>query len=246
MDHAVGRGARQLGPDPGRGRNAAVAAQRDLDGDERPVPAHHGEEGPVQVPGLVGQHAGHDIHPSCPQVRNPGAVDEGVRILDRHHRARNAGVGDTRRARAGAPHVGARFQRAIQRRPARTLAGVPQRADFRVRPAGDLVRAAADHHTVAIHHDRADHRVGTGASASALRQRERTGHVVGVSQQAPSSQLPASSSQLPAPSPLQLQPGSSGKREAGSFHHCFSSNSASTYSSGANGIRSSIASPTPT
>ncbi len=55
----------------------------------------------------------------------------------------------TRRARAGAPDVGARLERAVQRRAARALAGVAQREDFGVRPAGELVRAAADDHALA-------------------------------------------------------------------------------------------------
>ena len=75
------------------------------------------------------------------------------------HDAADAGLGDARRARAGAAGVGARLERAVQRRAARPRAGLVERKHLGVRPAGPLVRAPADDHALVVDDDGADHRV---------------------------------------------------------------------------------------
>jgi hypothetical protein len=111
----------------------------------------------------------------------------------------------------------ARLERAIQRGASGVLTGVAKRVHLGMRPACKLVRAAPDDYPVVSNHDCADHRIGSGATAPSFGEKERTRHVPGIDV---------------------------GRGRACRYH--FSSNNASTYSCGANGIKSSIPSPTPT
>jgi hypothetical protein len=52
--------------------------------------------------------------------------------------------------------------------------------DLRVRPAGSLVGAPPDDDTLGIDDHRANHGIRAGASAAALGERQRTGHVQSV------------------------------------------------------------------
>ena len=108
----------------------------------------------------------------------PRAVDERIRILDRDHGARECRPSATRGAHGPVRPMwqhGSSVQYSVAPR-ARSPAS-RQREDLGVRPAGELVRAAADDHAFVVHDDGADHRVGAGASATALRERQRAGHV---------------------------------------------------------------------
>src|SRR2546426_1060841 len=61
---------------------------------------------------------------------------------------------------------------------ARPRPGVGQRIDLCVGSAGDFVTSSSHDHTVSVHDDGADHRIGTRAAASALGEPERLPHVI--------------------------------------------------------------------
>jgi hypothetical protein len=70
----------------------------------------------------------------------------------------------------------ARFQRAVQRCPARALTSLVERMNFGVRSASAFVRAIA-HDDAVIRDDRcANHRIRRGAADSAARLRECAAH----------------------------------------------------------------------
>ena len=155
--------------------------------------------------------------PLLPEVAEAAPSHHRVRVLDRDHGTANPCFYDARSARSGPPGVRAGLERAVECRAASPIAGVRQRHHLGVRPARTLMGAAADHHALRVHDYGADHRIRAGAATATLGERQRPRHVPLVPR---------------VPRLLVV-------------HH-FSSNSASTYSCGANGIRSSIPSPTPT
>ena len=99
------------------------------------------------------------------QKGEAAAADGRIRILDRGHHARDAGVDDRADARAGPALVAARLERAVQRRAAGARTGLGQRVHLGVRFTGALVEALPDDDAVGRHHDRADQRIRAGPSA---------------------------------------------------------------------------------
>ena len=175
-------------------------------------------------------HADGDGDAALAQVGQPAAVHERVGILDGDDRAPDAGPRHQRRARPGPAGVRARFQRAVERRAASPRPRVREGDHFGVRSAGHLVRAAPDDHAVVVDDQRADHGIGARPPAPALRERDRFAH--------------EERCVIHAPDAIRVDCRTSIGIVDRTYH--FSSNSASTYSSGENGTRSSIASPTPT
>ena len=71
--------------------------------------------------------------------------------------------------------VAARFEVDVERRPRRTLAGLPDRNRFGVRSAGFFVPAFTDHGFTLREHA-ADARVGRGGEQAFFGERERAHH----------------------------------------------------------------------
>ena len=159
----------------------------------------------------------------------------------RRDHARNPRSRDALDAWAGPPDVAAGLERAVERRAPCEVPGLVQRSHLGVRPAGLLVIPLPDDRAVFAHDDRAHHRIGTGRPPAPLGEVERAVHVVEIGQHA--------GFQVPVPVPGSgsvrvVRYAASGTRTGTgtgtrNLHHLVS-NSASTYSSTLNGMRSSI------
>src|SRR5262249_45322814 len=90
------------------------------------------------------------------------------------------GCDDPSSARAGAPRVGAWFQRAVERSAARLVARLVERVNFCMRLACALVGPLADHNAFVGDHARANHRIRRRPTEPALGEQERPPHPVTV------------------------------------------------------------------
>ncbi len=106
---------------------------------------------------------------------NPWPLTRGFGSIDRGDDAQDARLDDADDAGPGAAQVAAGLERRIQRAAARPLPGHVERVHFGVRFAGAVMVPVADHDAVARHDDRADHRVGAGPAAAALRRERARG-----------------------------------------------------------------------
>jgi hypothetical protein len=160
-------------------REAEVETERRLQNHERPSRAHQREKRLIEARRRLGTQADLNRYAPLPQIRETPPAHERIGILDRRNHARDARLHDPHDARAGAPDVIARFERAVERRPAGTRTRHLQRADLGVRLAGTLVESVPDHDVVIRHDERADHRIRTRAAAAPAGQEQGAIHVVG-------------------------------------------------------------------
>src|SRR5712691_382638 len=224
MGVAIGRRRRQMGPLRRRCGDAAVQTGRGLQNDKRPSLAHQREKRQVQLDSGLRRQTDVDGDAARPQNREAAAAHRRIRIFHRGDDAHDAGVDDPADARAGAPLVTARLERAVQRRAPRPRTRRLQRVDLGVRLARALVEPLTNDDAVRRHDDRADERIGTGSPGAARRVKERPLHVAPIG---------AAEAMLNV------------ALDTGGLYH-FSSNRPFTYSSAENGTRSSMPSPTPT
>ena len=103
-----------------------------------------------------------------------------IGILDRRHHARNAGRNDGVGAGRRFADMRTRFQRHIEGRAARGLAGARKRLRLGVRPSARLRPSTADNDAV-LDHDSADGGIGPGAPLPAPPKRQRQLHEAPVS-----------------------------------------------------------------
>src|SRR5258705_7842700 len=92
------------------------------------------------------------------------------------HAACNPRLDNPPHTGAGAPLMTTWLERAVQRASPSMRAGFRQRANLGVRLARALVIALPHDHAGRRHHDRADERIGTGASAAPRGMKERAVH----------------------------------------------------------------------
>ena len=157
-------------------RDTPVETRRRLEDHEGPAGAHRGEKRLIQPNRRIVLHADVDLDAVRAQRREAAPVHQRKRIFHRGDDASNAGGDDALGAGSGPPGVRARLERAVQRRAASVRARLVERVDLRVRPAGEFVRALADHDAFVRDHARADDRVGRRPSEAAARMLDRPPH----------------------------------------------------------------------
>jgi hypothetical protein len=203
-------------PLPGARGNPPVEAGARLGDDERAPVPHPREERRVEGAGGRRLDTVDHLDAPAPEIRETLPCDERIRVGHRRHDARDAGRDDAFDARARAPDVAAGFQGAVEGGPACPVSCGVERVHLGVRGAGTPVIPIADDHPSAIDDNGAHERIRARMAARTCCERECPLHQRGVT-----------------------------SSRAGGVYHC-SWNSASTYSSGENGTRSSMPSPTPT
>jgi len=160
-------------------RGAAVERDRRLHAQPRPAALHAREEADIDLARLVGEQADLNGDARRTQARNALACNQRVRVGHRDHDARDAGLDQRVAAGRRAAVVRAGFQAHAGRCAPHRLAvrsGVAQGHDFRVRSAGLLGVAAADHAAIGAGDDAADAWVGVRQPDRLLRQRQRVAH----------------------------------------------------------------------
>ena len=202
------------------GRNRAIEAHGDFQLHPGAPELHGPEERRVLEARLAPAHAGGHLDAPAAQVRETTTSHLRKRVARRHDHTADARIGHGHRAWTGAPGVTARLERAVERCSARANTRGLQRDDLGVRPTSDLVMSDAEDDAFIVHDDCADDGIGCRAGAPAFGMPERAGHETGV---------------LRVERPV----------DVAKVYHA-SSKSASTYSRGLNGTRSSICSPVPT
>ena len=114
-----------------------------------------------------------DLDPRLAQTGEAAAVDLRIRVADRSHHARDAGLDDRVGARRRAAEMRARLERDVQRRAARPLARLLERRNLGVRRAVSGVPPFADDLAPA-HQHRPDQRMRAfDLPASPLGERKR-------------------------------------------------------------------------
>src|SRR5262245_43882862 len=171
----------------------------------------------VQPRGLVFAQPAIDGDAMCGQLPEALTAHTLIRIRHRRDNALDAGLDDSLRAGPRPPGVAARFERHVKGGASRQSAGFIEGIDFRVRLACPFVPAVREDDAVRRDEHGAGHWVGGRPPSAAA----------GVEERAPHHRLVE-------------------RRRDPAVRYHFSWNSASTYSAGENGSRSSMPSPTPT
>ena len=129
-------------------RHAVVEARRGFHDDERPMQGFEREIRAVQPERPLAAGAHRHIDAFLTQKIEPAATDARIGVDRRRNDARDAGCRDTFDARARSPDVAARLERAVERRAAREISRLVERAHFGVRSACLLVISLPDDRAV--------------------------------------------------------------------------------------------------
>ena len=158
-----------------RQRTPPVQAGRQLHAQPRPAAFDARKEAAIERARLSFHQSQVDLDAGGAQAFEARAINLRERIAHGADDARDTRFDQCVRARPGAAHMGAGFQRHVDGGAARTRTGLLQGEHFRVRPALALVPAGADD-LVALRDHAADHRIGLGGVRAALGQAQGAGH----------------------------------------------------------------------
>ena len=158
-----------------RERSAAVQACSDFHAHPGPSASHAREKPDVELACLRFSQPLLDRDSRGAQFREAGSRDLRIRILNRSHHTRYAGIDDGVRARRSSAVMAARFQVHVQCRATRARPGCLQCQRLRVRHSGLLMPARADDRPVPDD-EAADARIGCRGVEAAPGEVERLSH----------------------------------------------------------------------